>query len=539
MFSSYKRSPEIRKVEKTEELSGLARNPRYEQLSLFETEETSGRASASMRSSASGWFSQVYRNAKRSRFAKATVGTIAAALIAGSVAMAQSNNITVEDLVSQSGQHTILVNSPYDARIIVNTPDEAVIANSAQQNGKTYLQAGVKSGATITFVYQNNSEEAVGGSGEYQTIQNKIQSTESSAVETTNLLTQQSTGTSTQAVTSTTAPGNAIPSQQWTMQGQQGSNTNPISFSVWATGVGEYRSVDFAWGPGYYQVPVTGTTNGVTEIYFSSSSDATSWLQQNGYSTGAPSTYNNNYPPPQNAVLQNYYLPHIGPNQSIDTGASIFAGNGKEGTIALLTYLTAADTGAIFSSNSPYLTLLTATTAGNAGVTLALTNKGQMYMGVAEPNNNWSTYTSPQQVIGNGNQVLQIVLAYSASRNQIQLVVNGQSLATLPFSGLQLAAQGVNEVQVYLGPTPNAGTATSASQGPMFFAFQQQYNDPETVSQTIYNNISNGNPIANPLPTGSTAVVGQFVPYASASEQGAASVPGVSSTTIEQIQFPI
>ena len=538
MFSSYKRSPEIRKADKTQELSGLARNPRYEQLSLFETEETSGRASASMRSPASGWFSQVYRNAKRSRFAKATIGTIAAALIVGSVAMAQSNNITVEDLVSQSGQHTILVNSPYDARIIVNTPDEAVIANSAQQNGNTYLQAGVKSGGSITFVNQNNSEQKIGGSGEYQTIQGKIQSTESSAVETTNLLTQQSAGTSTQAATSTTAPGNAIPSSQWTMQGQQGSNTNPISFSVWATGVGEYRSTDFAWGPGYYQVPVTGTTNGVTEIYFSSSSDATSWLQQNGYSTGAPSTYNNNYPP-QNAVLQNYYLPHIGPNQSIDTGASIFAGNGKEGTIALLTYLTAADTGAIFSSNSTYLTLLTATTAGNAGVALALTNKGQIYMGVAEPNNNWSTYISPQQVIGNGNQVLQIVLAYSASRNQIQLVVNGQSLATLPFSGLQLAAQGVNEVQVELGPTPNAGAATSAPQGPMFFAFQQQYNDPETVSQTIYDNISNGNPIANPLPTGSTAIVGQFVPYASTSEQGAASVPGVSSTTIEQIQFPI
>ncbi len=192
MFSSYKRSPEIRKADKTQELSGLARNPRYEQLSLFETEETSGRASASMRSPASGWFSQVYRNAKRSRFAKATIGTIAAALIVGSVAMAQSNNITVEDLVSQSGQHTILVNSPYDARIIVNTPDEAVIANSAQPNGKTYLQAGVNNGGTITFVKQNNSEQEIGGSGEYQTIQGKIQSTQANAVSTTNLLTQQS-----------------------------------------------------------------------------------------------------------------------------------------------------------------------------------------------------------------------------------------------------------------------------------------------------------------------------------------------------------
>lgn len=78
---------------------------------------------------------------------------------------------------------------------------------------------------------------------------------------------------------STTSQGYTLPPSEWTGTGAYGSNTNPVAFGNWAVESGSLWGVNW-YGAGYYQDP-----SGSAEMYFSSSSDAETWLGDNGYPT--------------------------------------------------------------------------------------------------------------------------------------------------------------------------------------------------------------------------------------------------------------
>ena len=83
--------------------------------------------------------------------------------------------------------------------------------------------------------------------------------------------------------TSTEQTGNILPEYEWTGKGPYGSNTNPVAFGNWAVNIGDMWSQQQVT-QGYYQNP-----EGTTEMYFSSSTDAETWLKDNGYNSIASS----------------------------------------------------------------------------------------------------------------------------------------------------------------------------------------------------------------------------------------------------------
>ncbi len=196
MLNLGNKTPQIKKHERgADELSGLARkNETYVQMELFDSPKL--RSSTHAKTKIENWFTNTLRKTRNSHIGNAVLGAVVATAVVGSVAFAQGNGVIVEDLTAKNGQHTLIVNSPFDARIIVNTPDEAVVANSAQNNGKIYLQAGTKSGQKLTFINSNNSEQEIGGTGEYQAIQSKISSAQSNSVYTNLIAPPQQTSTS-------------------------------------------------------------------------------------------------------------------------------------------------------------------------------------------------------------------------------------------------------------------------------------------------------------------------------------------------------
>lgn len=78
---------------------------------------------------------------------------------------------------------------------------------------------------------------------------------------------------------STTSSGYVLPPSEWTGTGAYGSNTNPVAFGNWAVLSGTLYGINW-YGAGYYQ-----NADGSAEMYFSSSSDALTWLGDNGYPT--------------------------------------------------------------------------------------------------------------------------------------------------------------------------------------------------------------------------------------------------------------
>jgi hypothetical protein len=85
-----------------------------------------------------------------------------------------------------------------------------------------------------------------------------------------------------QKVVSTTAQGYSLPPSSWTGTGSYGSNTNPVVWGNWAVNMGSYMGVQGTF-PGYFQ-----NESGTQEMWFGSSSDATAYLVQQGYSVTAP-----------------------------------------------------------------------------------------------------------------------------------------------------------------------------------------------------------------------------------------------------------
>jgi hypothetical protein len=110
-------------------------------------------------------------------------------------------------------------------------------------------------------------------------------------------------------VVSTTSPGYIIPSTEWTSKGTYGSNTNPVAFANWAVESGGLYAVNWQ-NAGYYQ-----NSAGNEEVYFSSVSDAMSWLTQNGYPTtqsSPPGSQQNPYGPNTYEGIGYYSFPGTG-----------------------------------------------------------------------------------------------------------------------------------------------------------------------------------------------------------------------------------
>lgn len=122
MLNLGNKTPQIKKHEReADELSGLVRkNETYVQMELFDSPKL--RSSTHAKTKIENWFTNTLRKTRNSHIGNAVLGAVVATAVVGSVAFAQGNGVIVEDLTAKNGQHTLIVNSPFDARIIVNTP---------------------------------------------------------------------------------------------------------------------------------------------------------------------------------------------------------------------------------------------------------------------------------------------------------------------------------------------------------------------------------------------------------------------------------